>query len=87
MTRNQEMAIKLLQIINQDDDAIVEYSSERDSMNFWVRLNGKLVNIYIYNHHSDILAAQSYQKMLDALNESRNMTAEERDTKSTEEIF
>lgn len=41
MTRNQELAIKLLQMINQDDDVCVEYSSERDALNFWSHLNKK----------------------------------------------
>ncbi len=87
MTRNQEMAIKLLQIINQDDDAIVDYSSKRDALNFWSNLSDGLVNIYILDHHSDEMAEHAYQEMLNEINRNRNITAEERDTKSTEEIF
>ena len=87
MTRNQEMAIKLLQIINQDDDVRIEYSSSRDDLSFWSHLSDDLVHIYILNHHSDEMAEQAYQEMLNEINRNRNITAEESDTKSTEEIF
>lgn len=87
MTRNQEMAIKLLQMINQDDDAMVDYSSNRDALNFFSHLNKNATSISIYKHHSDILAAQSYQKIVNEISQGRNITAVERDTKSTEEIF
>lgn len=87
MTRNQEMAIKLLQIINQDDSVSIEYSSKIDNLSFWSHLSDDLVYIYISDHHSDDVAKQEYQEMLNEINRNRNITAEERDTKSTEEIF